>query len=210
MIGKRLAAQRVGKWHRLPNMMIEDANSPGRRRRSFVEYIRGKALDCIPEVQKLCFSFIRHRTFSASKLVQRCAADLALDDGGQRFVNHREFERHPAGIVANYPAPSEWHGKPLTPSLGKLRPFAGVVERMWDGSNCQPTFGLAASRNARQALCSAAGDAEKRPRACCAVCPVRSVSKCQIHVHHERVRTAAAVILTGLADGHRRVSSRPN
>ena len=43
---------------------------------------------------------------SASKLVHRGAADLALDDDDICPVNHRKFESHPAGVVTYYPAPN--------------------------------------------------------------------------------------------------------
>ena len=112
----------------LPNMMEEDADHPALSRLSFVEEIRRNALDRILQVQKLRFSVGGSRTFGASKLVHRRAADLTVDDLG--IVLHRELEGHPTGVVTYYSAPLERHRKSPTPGLTKMRPFAGLVERV--------------------------------------------------------------------------------
>ena len=105
--------------------MLEDADHPARCRQSFVEEIRGNSLNRIPQLQKLRFSFGRHRPSNAGKLVHRRVADLAVDDGDHRLVDHREFESHPAGVVTYHPAPPERHRKPPTSGLAKNCPFAG-------------------------------------------------------------------------------------
>jgi hypothetical protein len=109
-------------------MMEEDADHPVLSRLSFVEEIRRNALDRILQVQKLRFSVGGSRTFGASKLVHRRAADLTVDDLG--IVLHRESEDHPVGVVTYYSAPLERHRKSPTPGLTKMRPFAGLVERV--------------------------------------------------------------------------------
>ena len=108
--------------------MEEDADHPALSRLSFVEEIRRNALDRILQVQKLRFSVGGYRTFGASKLVHRRAADLTVDDLG--IVLHRESEDHPVGVVTYYSAPLERHRKSPTPGLTKMRPFAGLVERV--------------------------------------------------------------------------------
>jgi hypothetical protein len=108
--------------------MEEDADHPAGL--SCVEEIRRNALDCILQVQKLCFSVGGHRTFSAGKLIHRRAADLAGDADHSCLVNHREYESHPADVVTYYPAPFERHLKSPSPGLTKMRPFAGLVERV--------------------------------------------------------------------------------
>src|ERR1700737_648499 len=109
-------------------MMEEDADHPALSRLSFVEEIRRNCVDRILQVQKLRFSVGGYRAFGASKLVHRRAADLTVDDLG--IVLHRELEGHPAGVVTYYSAPLERHRKSPTPGLTKMRPFAGLVERV--------------------------------------------------------------------------------
>ena len=107
-------------------MMEEDADHPALSRLSFVEEIRRNALDRFLQVQKLRFSVGGSRTFGASKLVHRRAADLTVDDLG--IVLHRELEGHPTGVVTYYSAPLERHRKSLLPDLTKMQPFAGLAE----------------------------------------------------------------------------------
>ena len=107
---------------------MENADHPASCRHSSIEEIRRNALDRIPQAQKLRFSVSGHRTFGASKLVHRRAADLTVDDLG--LVHHHEFEGHPAGVVTYRSAPFERHRKSPTPALTKMRPFAGLGERV--------------------------------------------------------------------------------
>ena len=94
----------------LPNMMVEDADQPARCRQSFVVKIRGNSLNRMPQMQKLRFSFNRHRTLTtAGKLIHCNTADLTFDDCGHSLVNHREFEDHQGGVVTYYLAPHERH-----------------------------------------------------------------------------------------------------
>src|ERR1700737_1954376 len=108
------------RWSRSPNKMEEDADHPAWCRLSFVEEIRRNALDRIPQVQKLRFSVSGHRTFGASKLVYRRAADLTVDDLG--IVFHRELEGHSTGVVTYYSAPLERHQSLYFPASLKCEP----------------------------------------------------------------------------------------
>ena len=113
----------------LPNMMVEDADQPARCCQSFVVKIRGNSLNRMPQMQKLRFSFNRHRTFTtAGKLIHCNTADLTFDDCGHSLVNHREFEDHQGGVVTYYLAPHERHRRSPTHFLAKLHPFARHVE----------------------------------------------------------------------------------
>ena len=89
--------------------MVEDADLPAWWHRHSVKKFRRNALDPVPQVQKLSFSFSRQHASGAGKMIYRRAADLAVDDLGL-VIHHREFERHPIGVVADDIAPRERHG----------------------------------------------------------------------------------------------------
>ncbi len=88
--------------------MTENTYEPYRASYTFVEEIRRNALDFIPELQKLRLSFRRNSAFATGQLIQRRAADLAMN----RLplgVRHRKIERHPVCVIANNPAALQYH-----------------------------------------------------------------------------------------------------
>jgi len=99
-------------------MMVEDADQPARCCQSFVVKIRGNSLDRLPQVQKLRFSFNRHRTFTAAGELIHCdTANLTFNDVGPSLVDHRKFEDHLGGVVTYYLAPHERHRGSLNSSM---------------------------------------------------------------------------------------------
>ncbi len=90
--------------------MLEDADQAARRGQTFVVKIRGNLLDRMPQVQKLRFSFKRHRPLAAAgKLIHRDTADLTSNDFGPSLVGHRKFEDHLDGVVTYSAARLERH-----------------------------------------------------------------------------------------------------
>ena len=55
----------------LPNMMVEDADLPAWWHRHSVKKFRRNALDPVPQVQKLGFSFRRQHASGAGKMIHR-------------------------------------------------------------------------------------------------------------------------------------------
>ncbi len=80
--------------------MTENTYEPYRARYTFVEEIRRNALDFIPELQKLRLSFRRNSAFATGQLIQRRAANLAVNYL-PRGIRHRKIECHSAIIVAD-------------------------------------------------------------------------------------------------------------
>jgi hypothetical protein len=63
----------------LANMMMEDSDRTDRTRYALVEEIRRNTLDFVPQSYKLRLSFRGRSAFGAFKLIERRAADLAVN-----------------------------------------------------------------------------------------------------------------------------------